>query len=224
MCRPGRVNGPLRWRLTPKGNGVVVTAGDQAQGRSRRPGGRAAVVVAAVRQATDQLLEEVGYEGLTMPEVASLAGVNKTIVYRRWPTKVDLITDLFLTRTAEQDLGRDTGSLVGDLVAMLEDIAGHLNSPATRAVLSVAIGGALDAAARTAREAFWTERFRRSAAIVERAVWRGELPRDTDARLLLEDASSSVYFRVLITGQALTGADIELFARRAAQRARGTAD
>ncbi|QKW06095.1 TetR/AcrR family transcriptional regulator [Streptomyces sp. NA04227] len=196
--------------------------GDQAQGRSRRPGGRAAVVVAAVRGATDELLEEVGYEGLTLPEVAARAGVNKTTVYRRWPTKVELITDLFLIRTAEQDPGRDTGSLVGDLVATLEDIVGHVRSPATRAVLSVAIGGALDEPTRAAREAFWDERFRRGAAIVERAVGRGELPPDADARLLLEDASSPVYFRLLVTGQALTDSDIELFARRAAERAGGT--
>ncbi len=183
-----------------------MTAGEQT--RSRRPGGRAALVVAAVQRATDELLGEVGYEGLALPEVAVRAGVNKTTVYRRWPTKMDLITDLFLSRTAEQDLGRDTGSLVGDLVAMLADIAGHLDSPAARAVLSVSIGGLPDDAAHAAREAFWTERFRRGAAIVERAISRGELPPGTDARLLLEDASSPVYFRLLITGQALTGEDI----------------
>ncbi|MEU6737247.1 TetR/AcrR family transcriptional regulator [Streptomyces physcomitrii] len=180
------------------------------------------MVVAAVRRATDELLEEVGYEGLTLPEVAARAGVNKTTVYRRWPTKVELITGLFLLRTAQQDPGRDTGSLVGDLVAMLEDIVGHVNSPATRAVLSVALGGALDDATRTAREAFWDERFHHGAAIVERAVARGELPPEADARLLLEDAGSPVYFRLLITGQAVTDADIEFFARRAAQRAGGT--
>ncbi|MEU0403701.1 helix-turn-helix domain-containing protein [Streptomyces sp. NPDC006197] len=95
--------------------------------------GRAAQVVAAIRQAAEGLLEEVGYEGLVLTEVATHAKVNKTTVYRRWPTKVDLVTDLFLARTAEQDIGRDTGSLVGDLVAMLVDIVDNVNSPAARA-------------------------------------------------------------------------------------------
>ena len=203
-----------------RGTGQQVT--EKAAGRAR-PGGRAALVVAAVRRATDELLEEVGFEGLILPEVAARAGVNKTTVYRRWPTKVALVTDLFLSRTAEQDLGRDTGSLVGDLVATLQDIVANLSSPAARAVLSMAIGGVLDDTALAAREEFWAERFHRSAAIVERAVARGELPPGTDARLLMEDASSPVYFRLLVTGQALTVADIELFATRAAQRA-GTAD
>ncbi|MFJ8695649.1 TetR/AcrR family transcriptional regulator [Streptomyces roseolilacinus] len=178
-------------------------------------------MVAAVLRAAEELLEEVGYEGLVLTEVAARAQVNKTTVYRRWPSKVDLVTDLFLARTAEQDIGRDTGSLVGDLTALLQDIVSNVNSPAARAVLSVLIGGVLDDETRAARTAFWAERFRRSAAIVDRAVGRGELPPGTDARLLLEDTCSPVYFRVLITGEALTEADIALFARRATHRAQG---
>lgn len=201
------------------GRGVTVRGQDQE--RSRRPGGRAATVVAAVRQAAEELLEEVGYEGLVLTEVAARARVNKTTVYRRWPSKVDLVTDLFLSRTAQQDVGRDTGSLVGDLTALLQDVVCNVNSPAARAVLSALIGGVLDEEARGAREAFWAERYRRGAAITERAAERGELPRGTDARLLLEDACSPVYYRLLITGETVTDADIALFAQRAAQRAQG---
>ncbi|MEU0403702.1 TetR-like C-terminal domain-containing protein [Streptomyces sp. NPDC006197] len=83
------------------------------------------------------------------------------------------------------------------------------------------IGGKLDDEARAAREAFWAERFRHGAALVDRAVARGELPPTTDARLLLEDACSPAYFRLLITGETLTGVDIESFASRAAQQAQG---
>ncbi|MEI7029356.1 TetR/AcrR family transcriptional regulator [Streptomyces pratensis] len=191
------------------------------QPRPRRPGGRAALVVAAVRRATEELLKEVGYEGLALPEVAARAQVNKTTVYRRWPSKVDLVTDLFLARTAQQDAGRDTGSLVGDLTALLQDVVSNVNSPAARAVFSVLIGGVLDEEARGAREAFWAERFRRGAVIVERAAERGELPRGTDTRLLLEDACSPVYYRLLIIGETVTEEDIALFAQRAAQRAQG---
>ncbi|MGW8359358.1 TetR/AcrR family transcriptional regulator [Streptomyces wedmorensis] len=203
-------------------NGVDVKAGDQAQARARRPGGRAALVVAAVQRATEELLTEVGYDGLILTEVAARAGVNKTTVYRRWPTKVDLVTDLYLSRTAQQDIGRDTGSLVSDLVVMLENIVANVNTPAARAVLSAVIGGVLDDEARAAREAFWAERFRRGASIIDRAVERGELPIHTDARLLLEDACSPVYVRLLLTGEPVTDADLEMFARRAAQRAQST--
>ncbi|MCD0449293.1 TetR/AcrR family transcriptional regulator [Actinocorallia sp. API 0066] len=197
---------------------MTSSSGVRAE-RPRRPGGRAAAVVARVRQATAELLDEVGYEALLLPEVAARAGVNKTTVYRRWPTKARLVAELMLAQIAEQDPGRDTGSLVGDLIAMLEDIARLLRERTTRAVLAVLVGGELDETARAARDAFWAERFQRGAAIVERAVARGELPAHTDARLLLEDAASPVYFRLAVTGRAVGRADLELFARRAAARA-----
>ncbi|MFC7791020.1 TetR/AcrR family transcriptional regulator [Streptomyces cinereoruber] len=177
-----------------------------------------------MQQATEDLLEEVGYDGLILTEVAARAGVNKTTVYRRWPTKVALVTDLYLSRAADLDIGRDTGSLVSDLVSLLGSIVTSVNTPAARAVLSAVIGGILDDEARAAREAFWAERFRRGAVIVDRAVERGELPPHTDARLLLEDACSPVYFRLLLTGETPTAAEIEMFACRAALRAQTSAD
>ncbi|MFC9266187.1 TetR/AcrR family transcriptional regulator [Streptomyces zhihengii] len=172
----------------------------------------------------EELLEEVGYDGLILTEVAARAGVNKTTVYRRWPTKAALVTDLYLTRAAAQDAVRDTGSLVGDLISLLENIVTSVNTPAARAVLSVLIGGRLDDEARAAREAFWTERFQRGAAIVDRAVERGELPPDADARMLLEDACSPVYFRLLLTGETLSDAEMSTFAHRAARRAQAIED
>ena len=40
--------------------------------------------------ATADVLADAGYDGLTMEEVATRAGVHKTTVYRRWPTKAEL--------------------------------------------------------------------------------------------------------------------------------------
>ena len=106
----------------------------------------------------------------------------------------------------------DTGSLLGDLVAMLQDITDLLRTPLATAVLRASVAGGIDP---VARQAFWTERFRRSSVIVVRAIERGELPNDTDPRLLLEQASSPIYFRLLATGDAIDREDLELFARRA---------
>ncbi|KIR66932.1 hypothetical protein TK50_12890 [Micromonospora haikouensis] len=189
-------------------------------GPRRRPGGRAAAVVAAVRRAAVELLEEVGYEGLVLTDVASRAGVNKTTVYRRWPTRVQLVSDILLAQAAEQVGTPDTGDLVGDLCVLLADVAALLRTRAARAVLAALVAGESDPAVAVARDAFWAERFGRSAVIVERAVRRGELPPGTDARLLLEEASSPVYFRLMFTGEPVGPADIELFARRAAETAR----
>src|SRR5258708_31088310 len=88
--------------------------------RSLRTGGphaRGSPVVARVLRATIEELARIGYGALSIEEVANRAGVNKTTVYRRWPTKADLV------RAALRSMGDDkvcqpaTGSLRGDLLA-----------------------------------------------------------------------------------------------------------
>ncbi|MFE7223548.1 TetR/AcrR family transcriptional regulator [Nocardioides sp. NPDC057577] len=183
----------------------------------RRPGGRAAGVVARVHQAARELLTEVGYEALQLPDVAVRAGVNKTTVYRRWPTKRDLVSDLLL-ELSDHDLPRaDTGHLSDDLVALLKDVAELLRTPLMQAMMRASLEGTIDP---DARQSFWAERMHRSSVIIERAIRRGELPDDADARSILEHAASPIYFRLLITGEPVTDDDIRLFAERAVEAAR----
>jgi Tetracyclin repressor-like, C-terminal domain len=83
-------------------------------------------------------------------------------------------------------------------------------------VLNGALAGADDSDdVRTAQARFWAERFRRSGAIIERAISRGELPPGTDPRALLEMAASPVYFRALFTVDAVTRDYLAETARRA---------
>lgn len=190
--------------------------------KAQRTGGRSAAVVVAVHQAAIELLGEIGYDALQLPEVAARAGVNKTTVYRRWPSKAHLVLDLMSVLAARQVSGRDTGSLVGDLVALLEDLTVTLQSRVAQALLAASIRGSFDAQAQAARTAFFNERFTRSGVIIERAIARGELPAGTDARLVLEDACSPIYFRLFVSGDPITRTEIGLYAARAAQRAQST--
>ncbi|MCX8561004.1 TetR/AcrR family transcriptional regulator [Mycolicibacterium mucogenicum] len=170
-----------------------------------RPGGRSARVVAAVHTATLELLAETGYESLQLSDVAKRAQVNKTTVYRRWPTKAALVADLLVSFTKSNVATPDTGSLQADLEQLLGDIVSALAGRAIRAVLNGALTGADDSDdVRIARDGFWAERFRRSGAVVERAIARGEIPPGTDPRAVLEMAASPVYFRVLFTADAIT--------------------
>ena len=54
-------------------------------------GGRSARIVDGVLEATAEELSRVGYAALRVDEVAERSGVNKTTIYRRWPTKSDLV-------------------------------------------------------------------------------------------------------------------------------------
>jgi AcrR family transcriptional regulator len=64
-------------------------------GTSERRPGRPRSVAAdeAILDATVDLLAEQGFLGLSVEAVAARAGVAKTTIYRRWPTKDDLLMD-----------------------------------------------------------------------------------------------------------------------------------
>lgn len=192
------------------------------EGRAR-PGGRAAKVVEAVHGAAFSLLDEVGYEQLRLPDVAERAGVNKTTVYRRWPTKVALVADLLGALMQSSVTAPDTGSIKEDLGLLLREVIEVLSSRAVRSVLRAAMTlGADDPTVRQAQRDFFDERFRLSGVIVERAIARGELPETTDPRQFLELAASPVYFRLLFAAQPVGAADIQHLVSATLRAHRGT--
>lgn len=182
----------------------------------RRPGGRSAVVTSRVRAATLALLEEVGYEGLQLPEVAARAGVNKTTVYRRWPTKPVLVADLLADLADERVPTPDTGGLTTDLAAMLGQLTEVLRLRGVRAVLRAVVTLADDDPEVDAlRRDFWDRQLDDAAVVVTRAVDRGELAEGTDPRLFLEQVFGPVYFRVLLTGREYDAGELAVLAAHA---------
>ncbi|MBW4721527.1 TetR/AcrR family transcriptional regulator [Saccharothrix obliqua] len=63
---------------------------------AKQPGRPRAGIDAAVFAATLSTVHELGYAGATMDRIAAAAGVAKTTLYRRWPSKGALITDCLL--------------------------------------------------------------------------------------------------------------------------------
>ena len=79
----------------------------------------------AIADATLALLEEEGFSSLTMAGVAGRGGVSTATLYRRWPSKLDLVVGV-LTAQVEESPTVDTGTLIGDLTAMLTALATKL--------------------------------------------------------------------------------------------------
>jgi AcrR family transcriptional regulator len=74
-------------------------------------------------------LAAVGYANLTMDGVAARAGTSKPVIYRRWPSRPELV--LAAVRHQGPVLSGeppDSGSLRGDVLALLERISGRLQS------------------------------------------------------------------------------------------------
>src|SRR5687767_15007682 len=94
-----------------------------------RPGGRSARVREAVLSATTAVLAEDGYERLSIETVAVRAGVHKTTVYRRWPTRAQLVVDALQERSERNVPVPDTGTFAGDLDALARSVVANIGSP-----------------------------------------------------------------------------------------------
>src|SRR4051794_4476323 len=80
-----------------------------------RPRGRTERVRHAVIAATHTLLNDVGYEGLSIEQVAEKAGVAKSTVYRRWRDTAGLLMELLDEFAAVEIPFADTGTVDEDL-------------------------------------------------------------------------------------------------------------
>jgi len=65
---------------------------------------------------TLELLQEHGYDRFSVEAVATRAKASKATMYRRWPTKADLVLAAFIEGTRESASPPNTGSLRGDLL------------------------------------------------------------------------------------------------------------
>jgi AcrR family transcriptional regulator len=173
--------------------------------------GRAADVVARVMAATAHELGRVGYAALRVEDVATRSGVNKTTIYRRWPTKPELVAGAIRQHVAEALAQRtssafDTGTLRGDLRASL--LLGFDPSPDKLGILRVVQTerSVPEIEAITGRAREHLRRMR--VAIVQRAIARGELPNGVDAHLLVDLVSAPVQ-RALLFGERLTASYID---------------
>ncbi len=143
----------------------------------RRDAGRprGAPIEAAILAATLDELAAHGLDGLSIPRVAQAADVNKTTVYRRWPTP-DALVAAALEASAVRLAATvpDTGSLAGDLTALLDTVSAAIQAPEGRALLRAGMSEqAAGAVAAMARDPLVRQQ-EAVVAMVTRAVARGE--------------------------------------------------
>ncbi|GAA2285635.1 TetR/AcrR family transcriptional regulator [Nonomuraea roseoviolacea subsp. roseoviolacea] len=170
-----------------------------------------------VLRAAAALIFERGYAGLSIDEVAEQAGVAKTTLYRRWPTKDHLAVAVVARLQADHEI-TETGDIRADLVDNLDEIAAALNrmrAAGGREGPSAGVAGELVAAAarhddigELARKQY-AERNALGIALIERARARGELRADLDAEVLFDQLAGALYYRVLITGEPVDRAYAE---------------
>lgn len=134
----------------------------------------------AIVQATQELLAERGYAGLTVDAVAARAGVGKAAIYRRYATKQEMIFSAAVHGMREEP-PPDAGSLRADLAAVCRTIAAQLGSAPGDVLAGLLADIYADPALGDRFAETFLERERLVvAAVLDRAVARGELARVPD--------------------------------------------
>ncbi|MEV4287591.1 TetR/AcrR family transcriptional regulator [Nonomuraea bangladeshensis] len=152
------------------------------------PRRRGEALNAAIHRATLDELAESGYAGLTMERVAERAKTGKASLYRRWPSRLELVAEAVRTVLPTPESVPDTGELRGDLIAMLGQAARALSGPAGEALRGL-LGEALSSGSQLGAMRRTSQGMGRKAMeeVVRRAVERGEVdpgvvtPRRLDA-------------------------------------------
>ena len=177
---------------------------DAGAGADRRPGRpRNPELDATILQATMELLCEAGFTGTTVEAVAERAGVGKATIYRRWPTREDLLL------AAGGEMGPcpgdpDCGNLRDDLIVLLGGLVSMMTETPVGALLPATVDeAARNPAMRTRLDAFIAERRAPVRAALSRAAARGELRDGVDHELLVDLMAGPVFTRLLLTGAPL---------------------
>lgn len=163
---------------------------------------RSAEADEAIERAAIDLFIEVGYDAFTVEEVAARAGVGKATIYRRHPTKVDLVMAAALRLCEQKGPVPDTGDLRADLIGLAQGYRRMMTATDTgRAIPVLLAGKARNPELARAHEAFVASRRAESGSVVARAIERGDLAPGVDAGLLIDLVYGTVFHRVFVSGQ-----------------------
>ena len=164
-------------------------------GRPRSPHSEQSVFTAALT-----LFAERGYGGTTVEAIARTAGVGKQTIYRRWPDKAHLAADLYESIVPRDEIESDTGSLHGDIEAMVGRLFDTYDTgpaaPLLAGLIAEGQGGAT--ASTTLRTAFFDSRSQTTRDLFHRAAARGELPDGTDIGFLSDLLIGAIWMRLLV--------------------------
>jgi AcrR family transcriptional regulator len=182
----------------------MTTRGKATVPRPRQP--RGAPVVERVLDRTLEELARVGFHRVSVPEIAELAGVNKTSVYRRWATKEALVASALERAMGHDAPLPDTGSLRSDMRAFALAAAAWVSSPIGLGVTKTLLSSGGDPDIHTLVARLMRTRTRGPQALFARAIARGELDAEADTRMAMTVIAGAMSHQLIVEHGALTSA------------------
>jgi AcrR family transcriptional regulator len=159
---------------------------------------------------TLRLLQEHGYDRLTVDEVASAARASKATVYRRWPSKAELVLAAFIEGVRQVAVPPDTGTLRGDLLRL-----GEVCCQETRQLASTIRGVLVEVSRNPALNEVMQRQFieQRKALIrhvLQQAVARGEIDAAAITDELWDLLPGYLIFRSIMPGRPPTRRTVQV--------------
>ncbi|MFF8292908.1 TetR/AcrR family transcriptional regulator [Streptomyces sp. NPDC016309] len=172
---------------------------------------RGAVLERAILDAALDQLSTVGWNGLTMEGVAAGARTGKAAVYRRWPSKEDLVADALRAGLPTFDEAADLGGIRADLSAVclrMRDAMYSKPGQALRAVIhecdtvtarrfqGLIVDGVIEPFTRLLQE------------VVRRGIERGDVRADATDRMVGDVVPALMMYRSKMCASEWTDADV----------------
>jgi len=160
---------------------------------------------ARILEATSAILFDKGYAGLTIDGVAAAAGVSRPTIYRRWPSKAELVIASLALSTGLALPVPNTGSVRRDLMAVQREQIRSFNSPESRRITA---GLVADVAANPELADLYLRDYatpRRESVwrALQRGIDRGELRPDIDFVFVSDLLIGPLFMRSVVWGQEL---------------------
>lgn len=182
---------------------------DAAQPGTRkrvRTGGRSEQVRQAVASTVLDLLAE-GTVDFTVTDVAARAGLNRTTIYRWWPTYADLIREALTAHTSAIDVP-DTGSWTEDLRELARRLAVFFAGPVEVSTSAVMVSRRAPDLSALIIDHFAPVQ-RSWQKVVERGIARGEVRPDCDPEAVINMLASQLVLAPLVLYREATQDEID---------------
>lgn len=132
------------------------------------------------------LLNEVGFDGVTVELVSERSGVARSTMYRHWRTMPELLRDAFAAQASGEPVAPAAADGLGALVAYARAVAVGLTDVWGRAAVSLAASAAVDPEQREVQRVFVNGTRRDLRAIVATGQATGELDTAADDEVLVD--------------------------------------
>ena|SRR5256885_7069924 len=155
----------------------------------------------AILRAARELLDQRGFQRLTIEGIAGRARVGKATIYRWWPSKAAVVMDAVLEAASARIPFPDTGSAREDLRGQIASVIElYTHTKTGRGIRFLIAESQHDSSlAESLRDRFIASRRAEAATVFERGIERGELRADLDVGVAIDALYGAVYYRLLVS-------------------------